>query len=50
MKKKEHDTNLDRQSGYFQYDDVELFTTIYAGNNFKVPLKWFLNEIDIFYR
>jgi hypothetical protein len=42
--------NKNEGSKINKYDDIESFEAIFANNNFKVPLKWFLDEVSIFYK
>ena len=38
-----------RQTGYKFYD-VNPFSTVFANTEFKVPLLWFLDEVDVYYK
>jgi hypothetical protein len=51
--KQKNKQTIGGQSGVsidFNLQDIEIFAPIYANATFKVPLKWFLHEVDIYYR
>ena len=40
----------DENTKVSKFDDLEVFHSIYASNDFKVPLTWFLNDVAVFYK
>ena len=47
--KDQQDAPDTRQSGY-KFHDVDPFSTVFASTDYKVPLSWFLDEVDVFYK